>query len=288
MEKNEIKINLIDNAFSHMPPERDGVGGFKPDYFSWNRNWDINNQITVFTEDYIYSNMPNIYRTKYNVGWLLETRELFPSRYENIENSNKNLDFILTHDKKLLEKYPEKTKFVPFGGCWIDKKNKILQPKRKMISMIFSNKTFVSGHALRHEIYKNFNNGLIDFYGSGCNNQIKMKDDAIKDYAFSIVIENSKTENYFTEKLIDCFSYGTVPIYWGAKNIEKFFHINSILTFDTLEDLEKIISNISFELYNDLYKSLKINFNRSNDYCIPENWIYNNIFKDLYTTAGEK
>jgi hypothetical protein len=39
---------------------------------------------------------------------------------------------------------------------------------------------------------------------------------ALRDYMFSIVIENAQVGRYFTEKLIDAIALGTVPVYWGG------------------------------------------------------------------------
>ena len=39
---------------------------------------------------------------------------------------------------------------------------------------------------------------------------------------FHVAVENSKHNNYFTDKIIDCFCTKTVPIYWGAPYIGDF------------------------------------------------------------------
>ena len=40
---------------------------------------------------------------------------------------------------------------------------------------------------------------------------------------FQIATENVQKEFYFTDKILDCAITGTVPIYWGPKNIGNFF-----------------------------------------------------------------
>ena len=37
----------------------------------------------------------------------------------------------------------------------------------------------------------------------------------LKDYMFTIVIENVVDDCWFTEKLMDSLLTGTIPIYWG-------------------------------------------------------------------------
>ena len=54
-------------------------------------------------------------------------------------------------------------------------------------------------------------------------NLLKKKEDGLKSYKYSIIIENSSEVNYFTEKLIDACLLETVPIYWGAPNISEYF-----------------------------------------------------------------
>ena len=49
------------------------------------------------------------------------------------------------------------------------------------------------------------------------------KESALGDYRFSVVIENTREAGYFSEKLIDCLICETLPIYWGAPDIEHFF-----------------------------------------------------------------
>jgi hypothetical protein len=44
-----------------------------------------------------------------------------------------------------------------------------------------------------------------------------------KDYVFTIAIENTIHDHYFTEKIINPLVYNTIPIYLGCSNIEKYF-----------------------------------------------------------------
>jgi hypothetical protein len=73
---------------------------------------------------------------------------------------------------------------------------------------------------LRHQSVLKFKDKM-DLYGRGYN-PVEYKLKCLKDYAFSLTIENTKKDYYFTEKLIDCFMTGTVPIYWGCPSIQKF------------------------------------------------------------------
>lgn len=45
--------------------------------------------------------------------------------------------------------------------------------------------------------------------------------DTLSNYRFSLCFENMPMQGYITEKLFDCFYAGTVPIYWGAPDIDQ-------------------------------------------------------------------
>ena len=83
---------------------------------------------------------------------------------------------------------------------------------------------------------------------------------------FCVVIENCKVDYFFTEKLIDCFLTGTIPIYWGCPSIGKFFNINGIITFDTKEECFDIIDTLSEEKYLNMLSHVKENFEEAKKY----------------------
>ena len=114
----------------------------------------------------------------------------------------------------------------------------------------------------------------MDVYGKG-RNEIKLKIEGLKDYRFSIVIENCKRDYYFTEKLIDCFKTGTIPIYWGCPSINNFFDVNGMILFDNLDELKDIIKICDESLYLDKFESVKNNFLLSTKYVLPDEHIYN-------------
>jgi hypothetical protein len=98
---------------------------------------------------------------------------------------------------------------------------------------------------------------------------------------FSIVVENTIKDYYFTEKLIDCFRTGTIPIYWGCPSIGDFFDLNGIIIFNSIEELNDIIHNLNEELYNSKLNSVIINFNKSKDYLLPDDIIYKKLIENL-------
>lgn len=61
----------------------------------------------------------------------------------------------------------------------------------------------------------------VDCYGSQTR-PIESKRKLYRKYLFSICFENSITPGYNTEKLVDGYIYGTIPIYMGGDNGELF------------------------------------------------------------------
>lgn len=107
-----------------------------------------------------------------------------------------------------------------------DELKKIHSPqKTKLLSVIASNKRFTKGHRLRDSFVQYLKKELgdmVDVYGVG-NNSIEDKWDAIAPYKYHIVIENSTYDDYWTEKLTDCFLGESYAFYYGAPNIHDYF-----------------------------------------------------------------
>jgi hypothetical protein len=98
-----------------------------------------------------------------------------------------------------------------------------------------------------------------------------------------VVVENSRCDDYFTEKLIDCFATGTIPIYWGTSNLGSYFNMDGIITFSELGELDTIMANLSPELYTERLLAIQDNFNRHHQYRVPENWMFEH-YPDLFKT----
>ncbi len=90
--------------------------------------------------------------------------------------------------------------------------------------------------------------GELPFHNlGGANNRFnenknKSKYDGLKNYKYSLCIENSCYDNYFTEKITDCLLSWTIPIYFGCKNIDTYFPKNSyyILDINDVNSIDKL------------------------------------------------
>ncbi len=276
-----MKLNLFDDEFRHLKISVHDKDSNKIEYIRDQLNW---NGITIFTDRNLRQDLIKAVNSKIKIGWLLENRQNTlmdaTARYESFENYKDLLDFTMTHDSKLLAQFPNKTKFIPFGGCWIPETQYQIHQKTKSVSMIYSTKKSTLGHQFRHAAALRFKH-LIDLYGTGTGVRLSRKEEGLKKYRFSVVTENCKAENYFTEKLLDCFAVGTIPIYWGCPNIKDFFDPEGILHFTNLKELESILTSLADEDYDRRAKAVKSNFQSFQQYAITEDWMYENILKGV-------
>ena len=117
--------------------------------------------------------------------------------------------------------------------------------------------------------------------GRATDRPLELKSEGTNDYMFQIAIENAKRNNYFADKIYDCFVTGTVPIYWGAPNVGDFFDERGILAFETPEELKDILLSLSEEKYHSMFEYVKNNFEAVQKYLSPDDLLYENIVKSL-------
>lgn len=119
------------------------------------------------------------------------------------------------------------------GRSWSQKKNlldynDLLNLKKpedlKVISLMASNYNKLPGHRKRIKMVDSVIKAKlpVDIFGKG-RKFVDDKKDAILPYMFHICIENAAIDDYWTEKIADSIICNTVPIYYGCKNIEKYF-----------------------------------------------------------------
>lgn len=254
--------NILDSNFAHHYQSKLSCDEQSDKTFIWNRKIDYS-KLTVIT-DYL---LHNSYRYPNKIAWLIEPKTIVPQLYNKIKTEYEDYKFIFTHDKDLL-KIDDKFKFIPVGGSWIYKRDQKIYKKSKLLSIIASSKTMTEGHKLRHAVIDKFKSEM-DIYGRDINT-IKYKLQGLLNYRFQIVIENGNYDYYFTEKLIDCFVTGTIPIYWGCPSIGDFFNKNGILSFSTITDLENIIYTLSTDKYEEMLPYAKENFELAKKYLLSE------------------
>jgi hypothetical protein len=272
-EKEMSKIHIRDNNFfSEQYPERPNK------YFDW--VWDrspVDSDITVFSDSFIREAEDS--KSKVKIAWLIEPPVINSFIYEYVANNHHLFDQIYTFDERLLKVDP-KFKFFTYGTTWIHNPQKSIYTKSKLVSAVFSFKKFTEGHRIRHNIFDQYRD-TINFYGSINNKRIEHKVEGLKDYAFSVVVENWNGNNYFSEKLMDCLMTGTIPIYWGFSNYGDFFNPDGFLYFKTLEEFKTIMDNLSMDLYKDKLSAVEENFVRAFNYIDLEEKLWYGGLKDI-------
>ena len=259
------KINLFGSTFQH---DICSTHNQVSSYVQWEYN--VFNNPETFYVDYAIVQGCNDTRSKIRYGWMLESNFVTTGLLEWCHENHSTLKWvyrhIFTYHKDLIQIDPDLFKFCPAMGSWI--KDPVITSKTKLVSMICSKKAETAGHIVRLSYAEKFKDKL-DLYGRGFN-EIKDKEEGLQDYMFSVAIENCVCSSYFTEKVLDCFALGVVPIYLGAPDIGDYFNTDGIIQLTEEFD----ISCLSRELYESKLEAIKDNFKRMQQYKIPEDWIY--------------
>jgi len=259
------KINLVGTSFTHLTGGNKGysVHGKESKYIEW-----VTDELceeTFYVDGWINQAFyDNITSTKY--AWLLESKYVTPDIVNQIkETPQKYLDtfkYIFTHNKELLD-IDDRFKWCPANGFWI--KEAKVYPKTKMISFITSNKNFTEGHNKRLQ-WVDMIGDQVDLFGRGFN-EIENKEEGLCDYMFSVVIENGFYKSYFTEKILDCFATGTIPVYLGSPDIKNYFNEDGII--DLSEEFD-----VSEEIYYNKMDAIIENLEKVKDIEILEDFIF--------------
>jgi len=264
-----LKYNLIGGPFQHA---HSSTWWKKSKFIEWNKN-DYSENVSFYVDDGIYQGLRDNFNGK-KYAWNLESSAIF-----NIDFISKNInlmldkfDLIFTMNQDLIKINSDKIKFVPAMGFWIETPK--IYDKHKLLSMVSSNKGVTSGQRLRLKFISE-NKGKFDIFGRGFN-EIKIKDEGIIDYMFSVAIENSKYDDYFTEKILDCFASGTIPIYYGTDNISNYFNLNGIIKLDDLN-----FDDLTPDLYYSKIDFIKENFEKVLEIEVLEDYIYKNYLSEL-------
>jgi len=122
-----------------------------------------------------------------------------------------------------------------------------LYDDRKFCSWVCSNGR---GDPIRKDFFEKLSEyRQVDSGGRYLNNigkpeGVKDKIDFQRDYRFSIALQDSCRNGYLDEKLINCFSSKTIPVFWGDQTVEEMFNKESFINLHNYDSLEGAIEEI--------------------------------------------
>jgi hypothetical protein len=192
------------------------------------------------------------------VVYLWEPPSVVPELYE--ENFLANFDRVLTWRDDLIDG----KKFFKFFYTMLEKRSAhqvgLAFNDRKLCSLMNRNKN--SNHV--DELYTE-RRRVIEFFearktdefelsghgweAEGLNCYAGLSHNKIADlgrFKFNFCYENmTNIDGYVSEKIIDCFVAGTVPIYWGASNVNKYVPPQSFIDRRDFSDTRQVYEFIS-------------------------------------------
>ncbi|KGF67631.1 hypothetical protein LL06_21230 [Hoeflea sp. BAL378] len=177
---------------------------------------------------------------------------------------------VLACNPPLIAAIPNGHRFV-FGSTWIQDWRAVDTTKTRMLSLIASGKQTYEGHRLRHRVVDWIRSHGIDadILGRGYA-PFERKSDGLAPYRYSVIIENVREPGYVTEKLIDCLLCDTVPIYWGAQDIEAIFDGRGMRVCRSLDDIQAAIGAVSEADYTSRLEFVAKNKEKASRYADHE------------------
>lgn len=270
-----IKIGLRDGMFPHAKSMSvgDDTIDMSPNYFQWDR---LTRQPITFYTDHCIPQVVDDNWSERKIALLIEAPKFRPQHYVWAYRLESHFDYILTYHKEILEKRdPAKWLYYPHCGSWVLPHNWGVHPKSKLVSFLASNKRQAEGHKYRIEVYDRFADRL-DCYGGITGGRHIGKDKALKDYCYSIIVAGERGRGFFSDHIIDCMAYGTVPIYWKRFDIGDYFDLDGIVTFEDSDELERVLNAISRIDYMNRFSAIERNLETAAQYRCAEDWLWLN------------
>lgn len=160
-------------------------------------------------------------------------------------------------------KYEDRYKRIPLYYFYIDDykkavnkhKNIIPPSEKKFCNFVYSNARAMSS---REEFFDKLSKyKTVDSGGKFKNNvggPVPDKYEFQKQYKFSIAFENSITNGYTTEKILQAFAAGTIPIYYGNPKVAEDFNEKAFINCHAYKNFDEVIERIiEIDQNDDLY-----------------------------------
>ena len=102
--------------------------------------------------------------------------------------------------------------------------------------------------------------------------------ESLHDFKYSIIIENHIDKLYFTEKILNCFATGTIPIYYGATELDKYFNMDGVILINDMskEEVLDLTNSLTVNDYTDKIDAIKENFEIVKQFRTLEDYVQSN------------
>lgn len=219
-------------------------------------------KVSVTMDSIVYDRDADI-----NILMQCEPPNLYIDFFNMVKQNHKNFDLVLAYDERILN-LPgiNAIEFCPIGS-WI--KDELELKKTNQISYLMSSKINGNDYNMRFMIMRWFEKNKLDSFEVLMHRsppRVPNKNIFFTNAKFNIACENQVMNNMFSEKLIDCFKTKTIPIYYGCKNIEKYFNTRGIIRFNTIEEFKNIMENLLPKNYDDMLLYAEENYELSKIY----------------------
>jgi hypothetical protein len=212
----------------------------------------------------------------------LECKFRFPSFYlDDVVNLNQLSPWVSRKRLTLIaaNKFKSSKFFYPSNSTVLDLLRQLKWLTWRVRSPAYQKSLAASLHEARLEAMDYFSrHGALNLYGSGWSDMsglpqawVKRLDknqglhylgtcerklQVLEEYRFSLCFENTEMPGYITEKMIDCFVSGTVPIYRGAPDVADYIPSDAFINAeagnyeqigDSLDSLDSIVAQTMVE-----------------------------------------
>lgn len=200
------------------------------------------NKANILLESVFGSSLTTFKQWKYTIHYSGEFHRRYASKY----------DIILDSENATTEPNQKNIVDLPLSACYIINKNLLERlTSRPHINEIKKNDfcCFISSNPnchVRNRMFEMLNQyKKVDSYGKVANNMNEnithpwWSDEFLKligKYKFIICFENTKKGTYITEKIVNPYLAGIVPIYWGTHHVKNVFNTESMVFLEDESD----------------------------------------------------
>lgn len=243
MTKKRVRCFGVDYFWDDLGPE---------EFANWELVTDDSYDFSFWMDDKVTSARKD---NKPKYAFLYEPISIRPNCYNYMKdciNKNEIFEGLFTTNRDYSSYSKKFHAVMPAFPPWVSDRR--IHEKKSAVSMITTDKMLCREHEVRYALGKRLQKQPcgVNVMGRGFE-FIEKKEEGLCDYAFSVAVENDWNDLYFTEKLLDCFLTGTIPIYLGCPGVKEIFDPEGMIFLDQKTVSKEVINN---EIYNlDLYHS---------------------------------